>query len=64
MLYGTYEDMKQEIKNMDFLMEHMLEIYKEHTRIPEELYQQILKQDVYLDAKQCLEYGIIDEVLS
>lgn len=62
-LWGKYEDMADDIKNASAFMETIYGIYKQHTKIPEKTLKEILKRDLWFDAKTCLKHGLIDEVL-
>jgi ATP-dependent Clp endopeptidase proteolytic subunit ClpP len=63
MAWGKYEEIKDEMKNCDLLMDTIRSVYKEHTKIPVEKLDEILKHDLWFDANTCLEYGLIDEIL-
>lgn len=54
---------RDEIKNQDMDMNRMREIYLEHTRLSKKFLDKALKHDIYWNAKQCLEFGLVDEVL-
>ena len=38
-------------------------VYKEHTKVPMKKLDEILKHDLLWDAKMCLKYGLVDEVI-
>ena len=38
-------------------------IYIEHAKIPKSKLNQILKHDLWFDAKTCLNYGLVDEII-
>jgi ATP-dependent Clp endopeptidase proteolytic subunit ClpP len=60
--WGQYEKMKEELSNCSMFMERIKTIYLDHTKIEEEDLVEILKKDLYFDAKKCLELGIVDEI--
>ena len=62
-VWGTYEDIVDNKKNCARLMKMIKDIYLEHTKIPKSKLNSILKHDLWLDAKQCLEYGLVDEII-
>ena len=62
-LWGKYEEMKDDMKNCDRLMDMIREVYLEHTNIPKKKLDGILKHDLWFDAEQCLEYGLVDEII-
>ncbi|MBO68121.1 MAG: hypothetical protein CL398_07395 [Acidiferrobacteraceae bacterium] len=61
--WGKYEDLKDDMKNNDLLMETIKNIYDEHTKIPKKQLNKILKHDLWWDAKTCLEYGLVDDII-
>ena len=62
-MWGKFEDMKDDMKNSELLMETIIKIYEEHTRIPRGELKEILKRDIWWDAKTCLDYGLVDEII-
>jgi len=38
-------------------------IYAQYTKIPESKINEILDHDLWFDAKKCLEYGLVDEIM-
>lgn len=62
-LWGKYEEMKDDMKNNDLLMKTIKNIYTEHTKIPKKKLNEILKHDLWFDAKACLEYGLVDGII-
>lgn len=61
--FGKYEELVDDMKNNDELMKRIKEIYRENTKIPEKKLKEILKRDLWLDAKTCLEFGLVDEII-
>ena len=62
-MWGKFEEMQDGIKNSQLLMETIQEIYAKHTKIPKKVLNELLKRDLWLNGKQCKEYGLVDEVL-
>ena len=62
-LWGKYSEIEDEKKNLDLMMETIKNVYREHTKVPMNKLDEILKHDLLWDAKQCLEYGLIDEII-
>ena len=62
-MWGKFEEMKDDMKNSELLMETIIRIYEEHTRIPRSELKEILKKDIWWDAKTCLDYGLVDEII-
>jgi len=60
---GKYEEFKDEIRNQDTLMESIKQIYRERSKMTEDQINELLKHDLWLDAKTALEYGLVDEIV-
>jgi len=60
---GKYAELQDDMKNNDLLMKTIKDIYIEHTKIPKAQLSKILKHDLWWDANQCLEYGLVDEII-
>ena len=45
------------------MMKTIKDIYKKYTKLPMKELDQMLKHDLMWDAKTCLEYGMIDEIV-
>ena len=61
--WGKFQELKDEMYNCDKLMDTIRKLYKEKTKIPTKKLAALLKKDLYLDADECLEYGIVDEII-
>jgi len=62
-MWGKYEEFKDEIQNLDKIMVMIKQVYKEYTQIPMSKLDEILKHDLWFDADQCKEYGLVDEII-
>ena len=62
-LWGNFAQFKDEMQNLELLMAFIKAIYLTHTKFTEEELDNILKKDIYLDAQQCLEKGLVDEII-
>jgi ATP-dependent protease ClpP protease subunit len=60
--WGKYEEVKDEMINTERLMQQMTKIYKKWAKIPEVDLDAILKRDIWLDAEQCVSWGLADEI--
>ena len=60
---GKYAELQDDMKNNDLLMKTIKDLYEEHTKIPKKQLSNILKHDLWWDAKKCLEYGLVDEII-
>ena len=61
--WGTYSNFEDEKQNLDLMMKNIKNIYKEYTKLPMKKLNELLKHDLMWDAKTCLEYGMIDEII-
>ncbi len=62
-MWGKYEELKDDMKNCEALMESIKTIYADHATIPKKKLDEILKHDLWFDADTCLEYGLVDELI-
>ena len=60
--WGKFEDFKDQMHNLEKFMDRFREIYTRETQIPEKRLSKLLKRDLYMDAKRCLKWGIVDSV--
>lgn len=63
MMWGKYEEFKDEMENLDLLMARIKEIYKEHCSIPKKELTEVLKHDLWLDSAKCVKWGLVDEIV-
>ena len=63
MMWGKYEEFKDEMENLDLLMTRIKEIYKEHCTIPKKELTEVLKHDLWLDSAKCVKWGLVDEIV-
>ena len=62
--WGKYEELKDDMANNDLLMKTIKDIYIKHTKIPQKELAKMLKHDLWWNAKTCLKYGLIDEIVT
>lgn len=62
-LWGPFEEIKEEVKNLELVMSYIKSIYIKHTKFIENELNDMLKQDLYLDANDCLKYGLVDFIV-
>ncbi len=62
-MWGKYEDIVDDFKNSTRFMETINTIYTQHTKIPAKELKEMLKRDLWFDAKTCLKYGLVDEII-
>lgn len=59
-----FEDMKDEVNNLQKLMDKVFAIYREYTNLPEKKLKRLMKRDVYLDSDDCIKYDIAHDYFS
>ena len=62
-MWGKFQEMEDDMHNSKMLMKKIKNIYRQYTKIPEDKMDEILKHDIWWDAEQCLEYGLVDELI-
>jgi ATP-dependent Clp endopeptidase proteolytic subunit ClpP len=62
-VYGKFSEMEDEMVTCNKLMKLLKDFYKKHTKVPMKKMDELMKRDIWLDAQECLEYGIIDEII-
>ena len=62
--WGKFAELKDDMENSENLMKRIKEIYEKHTKVPKTKMDEILKRDLWWDAKTCLKYGLVDEILT
>lgn len=62
-MWGKFEEFKDEMQNLERLMHAIKSVYLQYTRIPEPMLEDMLKHDLWFTAKECKEYGLVDEIL-
>jgi ATP-dependent protease ClpP protease subunit len=62
-MWGKYEEFKDEMENLDLLMSRIKDIYREHCTLPKKELTNILKHDLWLDSTKCIKWGLADEIV-
>lgn len=61
--WGRHSQMEDTLKSNRGLMKTIKDYYKEKTKIPASELDEILKHDVWWNAKKCLKYGLVDAII-
>jgi len=61
--WGKYSEFSDEMKNLNMFMKHIQSIYQKYTKLPSNKLSEILKRDLFFDAKTCLKYGMVDKII-
>ena len=61
--WGKYEELKDDMKNSETLMEHIKQHYMDRTSIPKTELKKILKHDLWWNAEKCVKYTLADRIV-
>lgn len=62
-MWGKYEEIKDEIENLDHFMELIKGIYRKNTKVPMKDISAILKRDMWWSADKCLQLSLVDNII-
>ena len=62
-MWGTYANFKDEMKNLELLMNIIREVYLQHTKLKKENLEQILSHDLFFGAEDCVKLGLVDTII-
>ncbi len=62
--WGKMSEITDEYNNLKELMKTIRELYLQHTKLSAKKLDELLRQDVWLDANQSILYGLADEIYS
>ena len=60
--WGKMDELEDEMKNLKKLMKKITDLYKKYSKIESSKLKDILKHDIWWDAKECLKKGLVDEI--
>jgi len=60
---GKYNEIEDEMENLDNIMNIVINLYLNNTNIDEFKLKELLKKDIWLDSKTCLNYGLVDKII-
>ena len=60
--WGNMDELEDEMKNLKKLMNMITDLYKKYTKLKGKKLDDILKHDIWWDAKECLKVGLVDEI--
>jgi ATP-dependent protease ClpP protease subunit len=63
-MWGKYHEFRDEMKNLDKLMDMIKSVYTEYTSIPEKILDSILEHDLWFDSGQCVQHGLVDGIIT
>jgi len=62
-MWGNFAQFQDEMKNLELVMNMIKKVYLEHTKLKETDLTELLKHDLCLSPKDCLKYGLVDEII-
>ena len=61
--WGSYSILEDEMKNNKKIMSKIIDTYKKYTNLPKKKLSDILNNEMYLDADECIKYEICSDLL-
>jgi ATP-dependent Clp endopeptidase proteolytic subunit ClpP len=61
--WGKMHEFEDEMKNLTLLTKDIRKMYNKYTNIKAKQLDQLLKKDLLLNAKTCVSYGLVDEII-
>ena len=61
--WGKYDELLDEVSNSKLLMDDIIKVYKNETVVPHRKLAELLKQEINLSTQQCLDYGLVRDLL-
>jgi ATP-dependent protease ClpP protease subunit len=62
-MWGNYQQLKDEMQNLDLTMKIIKNIYFKHTNFKESDLEDMLKKDLCLEPNDCLKLGLVDLIV-
>lgn len=62
-MYGKFMEIKDQMQNLEKLMSTIKQTYVDHAKIPSDKLDEVLKHDWWLNAEECLKFGLVDEII-
>ena len=62
-MVGKYSELKDEYLNTSTCMDRMINFYSSRTKLNREQLPDLLRRDLEWSPQQCLDFGVIDEIL-
>lgn len=62
-VWGTYQELKDDMHVRDMLMELLIEFYAERTKMTVDRVSEFLTHNSWFNSEQCIELGLADEIM-
>lgn len=59
---GKYVELRDEMRTCKKIMKTAKKLYKTETNIPRDVLKDMMARDIYIDAEECLKYGVVHEI--
>ena len=63
-MWGTYSEFKDEMKNLELIMNTIRKVYLKHTAYKPTELDEILTHDLFLSAEDCVKKKLVDSILT
>ena len=60
---GSGSTIEDKMTNITTFRNKIINIFKKYTKFPDKIYSTLFKRELFLDADDCLKYGIIDHII-
>jgi ATP-dependent protease ClpP protease subunit len=60
---GKFSELKDDYENNELLMESIVNLYLEKSKLSKYMLDELLNRDIWLNSTKCLEYGFVDEIV-
>ena len=60
---GKFNDLDDNMNNLNKFMETITNIYLEKTKIPINTLKNILEHDLWMNSEECVNYGLVDKII-
>ena len=57
--FGKFQELRDEMKTCKKIMKMLKRVYRAETSIPKDKLKEFMQKDIYLDADECIKYGIV-----
>jgi ATP-dependent Clp protease protease subunit len=61
---SKFNDLDDDMVNLNKFMDTIKNIYLEKTKIPVNNLENILEHDLWMDSKESLDFGLVDEIIN
>jgi ATP-dependent protease ClpP protease subunit len=62
--WGKFEELKDEMHLLNMMMDRLIAFYTERSNLEEERVRELLQRDSWFHAEECVELGLVDEILA